>query len=229
MTPDDDMLMAYADGELGPIERARVDRAIAADPSLGDRVAAHQMLRAQLGAAFAPVEQNPVPAHLTAMLSSNVVPIGQKAAPARSQPRWRVGIALAASLVLGVGLGTRLTVGDSAPVAVENGKLVASGGLAKALDTQLASTSGETRVLVSFRSAAGYCRVFASPATDGIACRDADHWQIRQTRAAAAQNSSAYRQAGSADAALMSAAQDMMQGEPLDEQAEQHARSAGWR
>ena len=107
---------------------------------------------------------------------------------------------------------------------------MASGDLARALDTQLASVSGDTRVLVSFRAQGGdYCRVFAAPALDGIACRDGKAWQLRQTRTSAAQGRAEYRQAASDNAALMAAAQEMMAGEPLNEEAEARARASGWK
>jgi hypothetical protein len=86
------------------------------------------------------------------------------------------------------------------------------------------------RVPVSFRDRSGaYCRVFTSSAADGIACRDGSGWALRETRAGAAGEATEYRQAGSGDAALMTAAQAMMAGDPLDAAAEARAKAAGWR
>lgn len=227
--PDEATLMAYADGELGPIERNRVEQAIASDPALAKTVAAHDGLRQRLGEAFAPIESSPVPDRLTAMLKGNVVAIERSTHRAAAPRRWLAGLALAASLALGIGLGTQLSPNDKAPVALDGGRLVAAGALAHALDTQLASASGETRILVSFRGANGYCRVFESAAADGIACRAGDQWRLSRTQSPIAERGGAYRQAGSAQAALMAAAQDMMIGEPLDAADEQRARALSWR
>lgn len=220
MTPDDDMLMAYADGELDPLTAKRVERAIEADPALAKAVAGHRSLRKRLDGAFAPVAEEAVPAQLSAMLTK-VVALPTRAAPDRT--RWVGAAAIAAALVLAIGIvAQRPSTPGGAPLA--------SAPLARALDTQLASTTGETRMLVSFRDRTGqYCRVFESPATDGIACREEDGWRLRRTQDAGPVADGAYRQAGSAEAELMAAAQNMMAGEPLDTAAEHKARETGWR
>jgi hypothetical protein len=229
MIPDAEMLMAYADGELDPLAAKRVERAIAADPALAETVEAHRALRRQLGAAFAPVLDQPIPDRLTAMLDTNVVALIPRTLPAPQPRRWLSGLAVAASLVAGLGLGAQWQALTS-PVSATGSSLVASGALSRQLDTQLASATGDTRMISSFRDGAGkYCRVFAAPALDGIACKDGGSWQLRQTQSSGAKQDAAYRQAGSADAGLMAAAQDMMKGEPLDEAAERRAVAAGWR
>ena len=225
MTFDDSVLMAYVDGELGPIERARIERSMIADPALADRVVAITAFGDRMRAAFVPIVQAPVPGRLAAMLADNVVPI----APARTRPQWQAGLALAASLVLGVVLGTQLAGTAQQPIVVRNGTLVAAGPIAHALDTQLAAAQGDVGIVVSFRSAAGYCRLFASAAVDGLACRDGDDWRIRQTLPGRGRAGADYRTAGSADGALMATAQNMMEGAPLDAAGERRARATGWR
>lgn len=225
MTIDDAVLIAYADGELDPITRRRVEQALAADPALAGRAAAFDRLTGRVREAFASVAAAPVPDRFTALLASNVVAI----APRQARRPWLSALALAASLVLGVGLGLRWNAGEQAPFAVRDGQVIAAGSLARALDTQLASTTGDVRVLVSFRAHSGYCRVFTAAIADGIACHNGDTWQLRQTRTAVPTPGAAYRQAASSDAALMAAAQDMMVGTPLDAGGEQRARAARWR
>ena len=226
MTPDDEMLMAYADGELDPITAKRVERAIANDAGLADRVRAHRRLRAMVGGAFAGVADEPVPDRLASLVRGSVVPFP---GPRRTAIRWPQVAAVAAALALGVGLGSQIDGRGS--VVTDGGTLVASGGLARALDGQLASTKGETRVPVSFRDARGrLCRVFDAPTTDGIACRQGNAWTLVRTRSGeTAGAATEYRQAGSADAALLADAQDLMAGDPLDAAAEVRAREAGWR
>ena len=228
-TPDDELLMAYADGELDPLNAKRVEKAIAADPALGKIVEGHRALRSKLGDAFAPVLNQPVPDHLAAMLQSNAVAFTPKPAPAPQPRRWLSGLAIAASLVAGIAVGTQWA-GRPGPIAAGKDGLIASGPLAHALDTQLASAAGDTRMLASFRdSNGGYCRVFAGQSFDGIACKGASGWQLRQMQSTGAASGADYRQAGSGNAAIMAAAQNMMAGDPLDETAEKQAVSKGWR
>ena len=52
---------------------------------------------------------------------------------------------------------------------------------------------------------------------------------LRFTGAGAVEQSADYRQAASADAAVMAAAQDMAAGPALDAAAERAARADGWR
>lgn len=220
---DEEAAMAYADGELDALAAKRFERRMATEPALAVAVEAHRALRARMSSAFAGIAEEPVPEALAAQLRSNVVEMPVR----RSQPWWMAG-AIAASLVIGLMLGR---LGDTGPVGVADGKLVASGGLSDALDRQLASDSGDVRVLVSFRDEGGtYCRVFEGQPADGIACREGGAWVLRQTRAGSAEKAgAAYRQAGSGDAALMAAAQEMMAGDPLDRDAEQRARDGGWK
>ncbi len=230
MSIDPEMLMAYADGELGPIEAKRVERAIAEDPALAEEVARHRALRARLSGHFAPVAEEPVPDRLITLLRSNsniaALPVSK---PARRIPGWAGwGGAVAASLVLGLAIGHGLQSPDL--VQTRDGQLYAAGTLAGALDGQLAANQGAVRVPVSFRDRSGaYCRVFISQAADGIACHDRQGWALRQTRAGKDAAKSDYAQAGSADPELMASAQEMMAGEPLDAVAEGRAKAAGWR
>jgi hypothetical protein len=221
-----ELLMAYADGELDPLNAKRVERAIAGDPALADQVERHRALRKRISVGFAPVADERVPDRLAALLEHNVVEL--PASSRRPVPtRWREAAALAACLVLGLVIGIGVPHG---PVSAGAGGLYASGSLAAALDDQVGGADGAVKVAVSFRDKQGsYCRVFSSSATDGIACRDASGWALRRTQQGSTTRRSDYAQAGSPDPELMAAAQDMMAGEPLDAKAEEAARGAGWR
>jgi len=228
---DDDLLMAYADGELDELARARVERAIGEDDSLRARLEQQQRLRATLAAHYGPTAEEEVPERLRSMLETNIVHFP----PPRPRPRpiWQGVAALAASLVLGLALGRTLLAPAGGPVAIEHGTMVAQGPLADALDLQLASAQpagAPVRIGISFAASDGrLCRTFDSAALSGLACRGEAGWQVMMTAAGAGGPRGDYRQAGSGSPLVAQAAQELMAGEALDADGERRARDAGWR
>ena len=113
-------------------------------------------------------------------------------------------------------------------MATENGALIASGTLAKALDTQLASNQpgdAAVRIGLSFEDQAGrYCRTFEGKTLSGIGCREGDYWQLERTLQG--QATADYRQASSCELAAAAAA--MMEHDALDAESERSARDTGW-
>lgn len=149
--------------------------------------------------------------------------------PLRLSPRWGAGAAIAASLVLGLIVGTQMP--REGARTTQDGALVATGSLARGLEGRLAAddTPGDLRVLTSFRRNGGdYCRVYEARATSGIACKGDEGWTLERVQATGKREAGEYRQAGSAQADLMTAAQAMASGEPLDAQQERAARAVGW-
>jgi Putative zinc-finger len=232
MERDDDLLMAYADGELDEVSRARVERALAEDPELRARLAQQQRLRATLAAHYGPAAEEEVPERLRAMLDTNVVDFAAAKAR-RARPLWQSVAALAASLVLGLALGRTLLVPAPGLVGIEHGTMVAQGPLAGALETQLASAQAPgaaTRIGLSFAAADGrLCRTFDSSAMSGLACRGEAGWQLMMTTAGAGGPGSDYRQAGSGNPQVLAAVQELMAGAAFDADAERRARDSGWR
>ena len=232
MTIDPETLMAYADGELDAIAAKRVEKAIAADPVLAAQVDHHRKLAVSLRAAFEPAAAAPVPPAVEARLreSARVVPLAPRAVR-RERPLW-IG-AVAASLVAGLLAGPLILQRDPGGVAMRDGTAIASGDVARALGTQLASAQppdAAVRVGVTFRDGAQrWCRTFESGTTGGIACAQGNDWRIERLYGGMSQQGGAYRQAGSPAAAMMADAQAMMAGDPLDVAAERAARDAGWR
>jgi hypothetical protein len=247
MSIPDDMLMAYVDGELSAEDRARVEAGMRADPGVAQRVSQHQALRGNLRAAFDGVLKEPVPDRLLAAArgSAGVADIATAArareakheARAKRRWSWPEWGAIAASLVIGVIL-TRVSLQsqEAAPFTSQQGQLVAHGALADVLSNELAITqprSAATQVGLSFRATSGsYCRTFTlreGEAFAGLACREGDAWHIdvlARTDAA----SGDYAQAGSAlPAAVLSAIEQQIDGEPLDAASEARAKEAGWR
>ena len=227
MSDRDQDIAAYVDGELDTTARARFEAEMARDPSLADEVAAQRRLRARLAAAYDPVLAEPVPLNLTLSASA-----------ANDRPARRFGLphwgAVAASLVVGVLLGHMAAPQPQGPIAAGDGALAARGDLARALDQRLAADPdpGPIRIGLSFRASDGrYCRTFQSAGDRlaGLACRDADRWQIR-TVTAWAPGKAVYRTAGAETPPEVLAAVDaLIAGEALDTAAENAARARGWK
>lgn len=141
-----------------------------------------------------------------------------------------MGGAIAASLVIGVLIGGRLPGGGM--IGSDGVKLMAKGTLDTALTTQLASAhAGEgVHILLSFRTEHGdYCRGFEAGETAGIACHSDKGWALTRTQAVPSfPDSGNYRQAGSAAAEILAAAQDMAPAGALSADAERAARDNGW-
>ena len=239
MSYDEETLMAYADGELDDSLNAEISAAIGRDPALAQRVQRHRALRAEVAAAYSNVLGQPLPERLLAAAGApppraQVLQFARK--PAGAAPRWgsREWLALAASLVLGMLLSWRfIAPSQGALVTASNGALVASGALARALDSQLASSQGSeepVQIGLTFRSQDGsYCRSFTlkSASTAGLACRDSGEWRIPVT-AAVTRSEASVRQASSPPEAVLSAIEARIAGDALDAAAEEDARLGGW-
>ncbi|ANI76881.1 anti-sigma factor family protein [Sphingobium sp. EP60837] len=227
---DEAMLIAWVDGELDEVTRRRIDRAVAEDSALAERLEMHRRLRTRLSSYYAPIEAEPVPPAMRTLLedSAKVVSLVSPAAP-----RWRswsIGGAIAASLLLGLGIG-RISSGPAGPVAVSNGVMMAQGQLASALDTQLASIPQDSgvRIGLSFqRKGGGWCRSFEGSALSGVACRETKGWQVQQLIPGKGPTSD-YRQASSTDARVTATVDALIEGAPADAAGEAAAKAKGWR
>ena len=229
---DRETIAAYVDGELDLIAMKRIEKAIADNTELAELFHQEQALRAQLSGHFAPVLNEPLPNQLAALLSTNVASLDDHRAVKSHrwyQPSIMQWSAVAASLIVGVMIGGTAFNRDVGYVSDNGGQIVASGDLADALDTQLASTQGSNpaiRIGTSFATKdGGYCRTFESAPVDGIACTSVDGWTLKQTFAG--DGASEYRQASAG--ALAEAAEAMMSDDPLDAAAEADAKKNGWR
>jgi anti-sigma-K factor RskA len=241
MSFDDETLMAYADGELAPELRARVERAMRDDPQVAAAVERHRALRADVFAAFAGVLDEPVPQRLQPRATEiharvrvdALASAGARPLPARWS--WRQWGGMAASVAAGVlagALGWQQIQGGGAPIGRQGDALVARGELADALSRQLAADApaGSVRLGVSFAAKDGqYCRSFKLGATAGLACREAGEWRIPVLAQEEKAEQGGYRQAGSAmPAAVLDAIDQRIAGASLDASAERAARAGGW-
>src|SRR6476620_11786057 len=124
---DDEKFFAWLDGELGPAEAAEVEANVASDPELTRLAEEHRALAAQLRAGFDPIATAPVPERLQAALrpSADVIDfaVAKRTRALPSLPQWA---AMAATLALGVFVGTMVPQRGGVPVEVQGGKLYAA-------------------------------------------------------------------------------------------------------
>ncbi len=230
MTYSDETLMAYADGELDPAERAAIEQAMRTDPAIAAAVERHSALRADVAAAFAGILDEPVPARLQPAAPANVVSLEAVREKRRrwSWPEWG---ALAATLVVGV-LAGKMIPGGGPAIAGNGNQVVARGELASALDRQVGGrTDGAVQVGVSFAARDNrYCRSFVMGASAGLACREGGQWKIPVLAEAEKEAAGGYRQAGSAlPPAVLDAIDARIADKPLDAAGEEAARARGWK
>jgi hypothetical protein len=244
----DETLMAYADGEVDADTRRQIETAMASDPTLAERVAKHRALRADLGAAFGGVLDEPVPSRLldaanstpAAAHTAKVTDLnaaraaksgGSKPSTSWSWPQWT---AIAASLLIGVFAGrSELRSTQSDMFATNSDGILATGALSGALDDQLSGTAPQDTVQIglTFQAKGGdYCRSFSTGTAAGFACREDGQWRVRALNEVGTQGTGGeYRMAGSAlPPAVLAAIDDVMEGEALDRQQEIAARERGW-
>jgi hypothetical protein len=232
---DETKLFAWLDGELDAAEAAAVEAEVAADPRLARMAEQHRALGARLRGAFDTVAAAPVPERLQAAAKpprGNVIDFGSRRDRRNwlPLPQWA---AMAATLVLGIGIGTTL-IGErgASPVEMRGGKMIAAAGLDQALDKQLASagTAGGVRVGLTFRDQAGtICRSFTGERSSGLACRDGGDWQVRGLFAAPEGQRGDYRMAVGADPNLAALIDSTIAGDAFDAEQEKTARERGWR
>ena len=241
MSIGDEELMAYVDGELDPTGRARVEAAVAADPSLAAWLAKQRALKARLGAHFDAVLEEPMPPVLSRLPVMNRGGAAAALNPGRRSWRWQEWSAIAATLVLGMLLGPYvMRSSQPLPFISASGRVVAIKELESALFHQTsgaASTdAGKIAIGMSFHSSNGaYCRTFAmNPGPAGLACREWGEWVIevlaRNPRARQGASGEAYRQAGTTfPDAIRQAVEKRIEGEPLTVEEEAAVTARGWR
>lgn len=193
MTVSDEDLMAYADGALAGAEHARVAAAVMHDPDLRARLdafvrstelaqkampleAVPEVLKERIRSTIAASEHA-----VTGAGDNKIVPIRPMVWPGRSA--WLGTIA--ASLLLGVGLGTfLLDPTESDPAAFDLAPVVATLETA-ASGTSVESDGIDTRLIASFEAADGaFCREFEARLEDrsdliGVGCRTETGWELR--------------------------------------------------
>lgn len=190
LSVSDEMLMAFVDGELDAATAQSVAKAIAQDETLAERVAMFEDTRRLTGEALRGTLSEPVPQRLldaargAAPRGDTVVAFPQH----KARARFTAPLAMAASLVLAVGIG--YVAGTSGSGSSSTG-LIADGRVAAALSE---IPAGETRPLPlddlnaslstvgTFRVGDGYCRTFrldeGARSVGGVGCERDGAWTI---------------------------------------------------
>lgn len=202
--PSDETLMSFADGVATPDERARVERAMAEDPAVRDRVDAMRRSAVLLAEAFdRPMRETP-PQHLVDMiLSAPAGAANEDGTQRRSRVagvRWGINpaLALAASIAVLVAVGAGFLAGNwtrpaTPSSAVALGAVPPGNSLASLLENQPSGSTAPVvagnddrrfTVLASFRDRQKRaCREFellaapsagAHPLVAAVACRGAE-------------------------------------------------------
>ena len=253
-TPDlnDEILTAYADGELEPDMRAAVERRIAADDVFAERVRRFKESRAHARDALAPLLREKVPEALSASVQdllagareapqhdgSNVIPLasGQRRAAPPAFARWAMPLAASVALVVGAAAG--FVIGTSGTDEQPGLAIAGLGqaGVVTALDTIAAGSedsigAGERfRAIATYRGADGaVCREFEVDRADGstivaVACHPDAAWEV-QFAVVARQASDGYAPASSLES-LDAYLDAVGAGAPLSPEAERNALDA---
>ncbi len=206
----DEMLMAYADGELDSPTRARVDAYLGTSIDGVRRLDVYMATGRGLSDLFEQPMHEPVPQRLldTIAAPAQVLPFPRtgSARARRWTPSWPTAIAASLTLLAAGGsafwYGNRGTsVADPAfgTALSESGARIASEGLASVLekgvvgvvaDTMLSGKPASVKPVFTFATVAdGYCRQYvittnATSALGGVACRTADgQWQVEAQEA----------------------------------------------
>jgi hypothetical protein len=240
----EEMLFAYVDGELDPATAARIEAALSQDAALAARVDEQRRLRELLHGRFDPVALEPVPERLLQAAAASPAAATdiqsarrrQASPPTGNSWSWREWGAMAATLVLGLMAGFAWNgPGGNQPLVTRDGGLVAAGSLADALSNQRAGRQADgssAQIGLSIRSDNGeYCRSFTVQQAAGLACRRGEQWAVDVVvRGNEAAGQGQFRQAGSSlPAAVRSAIEQRMTGEPLTEAEETAQVRAQWR
>lgn len=235
---DDEKLFAWLDGELDGAQAAEMAARVEADPELSALVERHRAMQARMKHAFDSVAAAPLPERLrraAAPVRSNVVDLSeQRERRLHSRrfgglPQWAM---IAATLVLGIFVGTFVPGRGTSPVEIHNGQMYAASSLDRTLDTELASapTGDPIRIGLTFRDSDGaICRSFSGTAATGLACRDNGRWRVRGLFPPTEGQSGDYRMAAGMDPNLAALVGSTMAGEPMDADQERAARKQGWR
>jgi anti-sigma factor RsiW len=244
---DDDALSALIDGTLPHDETAALRARLEREPALAARFAALERANRAVRDAYRDVVDEPLPERVLELLrapqarADKVVDLDARRAR-RALPAWfpqaaAAGVALAIGLGLGFGFGQRWGEAPTAGLLAASGTVAPGSPLHELLES---APSGETRTLdgaataasrFTFRAQSGeWCRelvVGSRAATNAaVACRREDGWRVELV-GVAADGGELYRPAG-AESPFQEAVDALIDGEPLERDAERALLASGW-
>lgn len=255
----DEMLMAYADGELDADARAAVDAYLANVPDAAERLRVFQSTGRVLSDLFDQPMREPVPQRLLDAIATpeNVVALTSAKRYRRLSAFGAWPTALAASVaILAVGgsaywLASQSSFGGISRVGVEvasSGEPVAVRALAIVLDTVASRADADAMIdgqsatikpVFTFATATGFCRQYVitmpkAAAYGGVACKSRDgSWRVEANEAfnpSRSPTGGIAPASGSAGPKSVEAAVDrMIEGDVLSRDAERAAMAGGWR
>lgn len=229
----DEMLMAFADGELDDAESARIADLISVDPVLAQRAEVFTRSRQLVEEALSPVLSEPVPAHLVASALGTTQDLSPR--PRAAVPRWAMAASVAVLAGLaGFGLHGLLPGGD-APTSLM--AAASSPGVLTALETiasgqatrlDIAGIELTTTVVGTFPVEQGHCRIFtladAAGQVRAMSCGAGDAWQVP---VAVLETGTGFQAASGAEAIDLYL-DSVGAGAALDEATEIAAMEKGW-
>lgn len=190
----DEMLMAYADGQLDGEAAAEIAAAIGADPALAARVAAFVQSREAVAAAFgalpAAPEPDPIAARIRALAAeasaSNVVPLKRRVVPI-----WQLPIAASIALAAGLTASLLMQSSDGAVALIPDDPALFSALSTLPSGDRLTLDGGaELALIATFENGdRSLCREFEYDRPDGlttvaVACRTEAAWDVQLAIAA---------------------------------------------
>jgi hypothetical protein len=216
MRLDDETLMAFADDALPPDVAFAIAQAVAADPTLAERVERFRAVRRVVAEAAASEAPAPPPGLMAAARRK-----------AQRPPVWLPAAIAAGFLALAVGVG-------SGYIALPFfGTFIPSGALNLALDrTPSGRTSRGIQPLYTVMAADGRaCRVFRAERSrplEGVACHEQGAWRILAIERAAPKGAG-FGQAASVEPTIVAELVDsLMPGDPLSAEEERMRIAADW-
>lgn len=218
---EEEEFFAWLDGELEGEAAAAVAARVAADSELQQLAEQHRTMTENLRAAFDPI--------MTELPATEAV-LNSSSRAANDNNQWlRFGgmvASLSFALLLGILIGRP---GEGPIVTSADGRLIAAAALNDTLDNQLASAEqGAIRIGISFVNTNGrYCRSFAAPEAEGVACRIEEGWQLEGLFAGKRQPGE-YRMAAGTDHHIAELIDALIVGEPLDAKSEAEAQRREW-
>ncbi|MBW0145694.1 anti-sigma factor family protein [Sphingomicrobium clamense] len=218
---EEEEFFAWLDGELEGEAAAAVAARVAADPELKQLAEQHRTMTEDLRAAFDPI-MTELPAPEAVLTFPSMA--------ANDNSHWFRFGGMAASLAFALFLGILIgQPGEGLVVTSTDGRLIAASALSDTLDNQLASDEqGAIRVGVSFINTDGhYCRSFAAPEAEGVACRIEGGWQLEGLFAGKGE-SGEYRMAAGTGRHIAELIDALIVGEPLDAESEAEAQRREW-